>query len=434
MIGILSSAGHDARFGYAYRPRGRLERIVRPFMTESSLLDVVAPVDQFRAMVIGDPALQLRLSRLEGDEDFVTAAIDVAAAAGIALDLDMLHVAMRPDPLGLRRFSGAAITSRAAPEGHWLPGAVVPSVGELAVDWAHFADTPLSEPFFEESLRQKRHLPLNRLVQPRTPLATLEAAAGENAPAPAGFVFHLSRCGSTLVSQMLAADPRNIVVSEAAPIDSIVQLGTARPDVPIEERARLLRAMVGALGRGRVGDGGAYVVKLDSWHTIALPLFRIAFPDTPWLFLYRDPIEILVSHARMPGAQTVFGALPFDPYGIENGAAMHPDEYAACALGRIATAVVEHIGLGGGLLVNYADLPGAMETRILPHFDIALDEAGRAALIGALGRDAKSPNTGFTGDSEAKQRAASTELRANAAAWLDEPYRLLEALRVAGQE
>jgi hypothetical protein len=402
-------------------------------MTESSLLDAVAPVDRFRAMVIADPALQLRLSRLEGDEDFIAAVVEIAGSAGITLAPDALHPAMRPDPIGLRRFSGAAITSRTAPEGHWLPGAVVASPGELAVDWVHFADTPLSEPFFEDSLRRKRHLPLNRLIQPRTPLATLEAAAGEAAPVPSGFVFHLSRCGSTLISQMLAADPRNVVVSEAAPIDSIVQLGTARADVPIEERARLLRAMVGALGRGRVGPDGSYVVKLDSWHTIALPLFRIAFPETPWVFLYRDPVEILVSHARMAGAQTVFGALPFDPYGIENGADMHPDAFAACALGRIATAVVEHIGQGGGLLVNYADLPGAMEAQILPHFGIALDDSGRAALVEALGRDAKSPTTGFTGDSEAKQRAASAALRANAAAWLDEPYRLLETLRVAGR-
>ena len=42
----------------------------------------------------------------------------------------------------------------------------------------------------------------------------------------------MSRCGSTLVSQMLAALPQNIVISEAAPIDAVVQLNRAQPDLP----------------------------------------------------------------------------------------------------------------------------------------------------------------------------------------------------------
>ncbi len=173
---------------------------------------------------------------------------------------------------------------------------------------------------------------------------------------------------------MFAADARNVVVSEAASIDSIVQLAASRTDVPIEQRIELLRMIVGALGRDRLDGAGHYVVKLDSWHTLALPLFRLAFPDTPWIFLYRDPVEILVSHARMAGAQTVPGAMPFEPYGIENAAEMHPDDYAARALGRTAEAVIEHFGLGGGMLVNYTELPDAVEARILPHFGIVPDD------------------------------------------------------------
>jgi hypothetical protein len=417
-------------------------------MTDSSLLDVAAPIDRFRACLIADPALQQRLSLLQDGEAFVLAMIDAAAEFGIAITIDEGHAALRADPLGLWRFSGAPVTSRTAPEGDWLPIAVVPSAGELAIDWAHFAGRPLAEPFFEDSLRQARHLPLNRLLQVRTPLAMLAESVGEDPPVPDGFVFHLSRCGSTLVSQMFAADPRNIVVSEAPPIDSVVQLATARPDVPIEQRVMLLRAMIGALGRVRTAESGHlpghfaghfpghfpghFIVKLDSWHTLALPLFRLAFPDTPWIFLYREPVEIMVSHARMPGSQTVFGALPFDPYGIENGADMAPDRYAGFALGRTASAVIEHLGLGGGLLVNYADLPAAMEAAILPHFGIVPDAGETAAMTAATRRDAKAPKESFGSDSAGKQQAASDELRAIAAASMDEAYRRLETLRLAG--
>jgi hypothetical protein len=131
----------------------------------------------------------------------------------------------------------------------------------------------------------------------------------------------------------------------------------------------------------------------------------------------------------MAGAQTVPGAMPFEPYGIENAAEMHPDDYAARALGCTADAVIEHLGLGGGVLVNYTELPDAVEARILPHFGIIPDEQGRRALAAASGRDAKAPLERFTRDSDAKQQAANAKLRANAALHMDEPYRRLEELR-----
>lgn len=403
-------------------------------MTDTSLLDAAAPIDRFRALLMADPALQQRLSAISDQNLFVDALVAAAADLGIAIQRDEAHAALKPDPLGIWRFSGAPVTSQTAPDGDWLPVAIVPSGGTLAVDWVHFAGRPLSDSFFEDSLRRARYLPLNRLVRPRTPLQTLGAPDGVDLRAPAGFVFHQSRCGSTLVAQMLAADPRNVVISEAAAIDSIVQLAAARTDVPTEQRVALLRMIVGTLGRDRLDGGGQYVVKLDSWHTLALPLFRLAFPDTPWIFLYRDPVEILVSHAHMAGAQTVPGAMPFEPYGIENAAEMLPDDYAARALGRTAAAVIEHLGLGGGMLVNYAELPDAVETRILPHFGIVPDEQARAALAAASTRNAKAPSERFARDSDKKQQAANDALRANAVLHMDEPYRLLEGLRHAGEK
>lgn len=403
-------------------------------MTDTSALDAAAPIDRFRALLMADPALQQRLSGIVEQESFIDALIAAAAGLGIVVTVDEARASLKPDPIGAWRFSGAPINSHMTPEGDWLPVAIVPSMGTLAVDWLHFAGHPLSDSFFEDSLRRARSLPFNRLVRPRTPLQSLAAPEGEALRVPTGFVFHQSRCGSTLVSQMFAADARNVVVSEAPPIDSIVQLAAARTDVPIEQRVDLLRLIVGALGRDRLNGAGHYVVKLDSWHTLALPLFRMAFPDTPWIFLYRDPVEILVSHARMAGAQTVPGALPFEPYGIEKTAEMHPDDYAARALGRTAEAVIENFGLGGGMLVNYAELPDAVEARILPHFGILPDEQARTALAAAACRDAKAPLERFAPDSDAKQKAANEKLRANAALHMDGPYRRLEELRCAGEK
>jgi hypothetical protein len=210
-----------------------------------------------------------------------------------------------------------------------------------------------------------------------------------------------------------------------------VQLLNANPGVPIEERARLLRAMVGVLGRDRKGDARHYVVKLDSWHALALPLFRYAFPDTPWIFQYRDPVEILVSQMRMRGIQATPGTTPRDLYGIVGGEDMSGEEYCARAFACICAAVLDQAGQGGGLLIDYASLPGAVEREILSHFGIEADADGRAAMKAAARRDAKAPSLSFAADAEAKQKEASEAVRAAVADHLAEPYRRLEAMRLA---
>src|SRR2546430_2644461 len=122
---------------------------------------------------------------------------------------------------------------------------------------------------------------------------------------PSGFIFHMSRCGSTLLTQMLAALAHNIVISEASPIDAVVRAPHVRPALSDDQHALWLRWMIGALGQPRSGNERHYFIKLDCWHTLALPLFRRAFPDVPWGFLYRDPVEVLVSQLRMPGPQII---------------------------------------------------------------------------------------------------------------------------------
>lgn len=401
-------------------------------MTDIRSSGAIAPLDRVREMVMADPDLQQRLYRIEEPGAFSDALVECAASAGIPLERAMVYKAMGFDPLGLDRFLATQLTGHDLPDRQWLPTAILPTEQELAVEWAHFGGAPLSSPFFEDELRQAQAQPFNRLFRQRTPLRGLaEARPADDFAAPDGFIFHLSRCGSTLVSQMLAALPGAIIVSEAAPLDAVVQLLNANPGAPIEERARLLRAMVGVLGRDRSGDARHYVVKLDSWHALALPLFRHAFPDTPWIFQYRDPAEILVSQMRMRGIQATPGTMARDLYGIVGGEDMPAEEYCARAFACICAVVLDHARSGDGLLVNYASLPGAVEDEILAHFGIEADADGRAAMNAVAGRDAKAPSLPFAADTEAKQKEASEAIRAAVADHLAEPYRRLEAMRLA---
>ena len=383
----------------------------------------------FAALVLADAALAARLAAIDDGAAFIAEAIGSAQAHGIALTEVDLRPAAQQDVLGLSRWSDARLGGSALPPRDWLPVAVASAAGAIAIDWARFGAEPLREPFYEEALRRVLRLPFNRAFRYRTGLQDIVAQADVmESVAPAGFIFHMSRCGSTLVAQMLAALPDSVVISEAPPLDAVVQLGR---NLAPDDAVRALRAMVAAFGRKRSGRERRYVVKLDCWHTLALPLFRRAFPELPWVFLYRDPVEVLVSQMRQRGMQMVPQYLPPRFYGIADADATMDEDYCARVLGVICRAVLDHHALGGGLVVNYRELPGAVTTAILPHFGIACGDDERQAMRRTAERDAKSPSLPFAGDTQIKQRAATAKIHDAAARHLHEIYARLEALSSA---
>ncbi|WP_230772535.1 sulfotransferase [Sphingomonas sp. Leaf4] len=389
-----------------------------------------AMLARLRDAIDTDPALAARLAAIVDGHSFAIVAHAEAAAFGIDLSLAAIAAAIRPDPLGLERFALPLPTHHEWPAPAWLPVAVADGAAGPVVEWLHFAGRRLTEPFFEEAVRRARCLPLNRLRPVRTPLdrfaETMPAGA---AFAPSGFVFHLSRCGSTLVAQMLAAVPDHVVASEPPPLDAIVQRASTGDAAARGIAVAQLRAMVAALLRDRHGDRRIGVVKLDCWHMLAWELFAEAFSDVPFLFLYRDPVEILVSHARRPGSQTVPGLIPH--LAEDSDAAADPAMFGARLLGRIADAATDAVRARRAIAVRYDALPDAFFDRILPHFGIAVDDAGRTAMRAAGGRDAKAPTTRFIDDRAAKHVEATPELRGRAAALVTPAVARLDAAEAA---
>lgn len=388
----------------------------------------------FRQAVMADPMLQARLSGITHPEAFGPAALAAANALGIALDHAAIAAAGRPDPLALDRFGTQPPWARGWPGPGWRPVGVVATMGGAAVDWAHFGTLRPSDPFYSETADRARALPFNRLIRLRTTLESLVSDAPTTMRRPDGFVHHASRCGSTLIAQMLGAIAGATVLSEPPPLDDVVQIACAPS--PIEDssaaeagRIALLRAMVGALGQPGEGDDvGPYFIKLDCWHARALPLFRRAFPDTPFVLAYRDPVEIMASHRRRRGMQMVPGLLPGSIFGIDAMSGMPLDDFGGLVLDRILLAMFDHGD--GGALVDYAELPDAVATVVLPHFGMNATAADRAVMANTARRSAKEPEKRFMPDSAAKQASADAALyRATAAARVT--YGLLEQRRLA---
>jgi hypothetical protein len=304
-----------------------------------------------------------------------------------------------------------------------MPIRVFGSETDLLVDWCHVGSTRLDDPFFEQTVERCLRRPFNLAFRRTTSLADLEDWAGDDERAPAGLVFHMSRCGSTLVAQMLAALDEHVVISEAGPIDAVL-----RAPAPSEAvRVRRLRAMVAAIAHSQGPAAGRVFVKFDAWHALAIPTVRRAFADTPWVFLYREPVEVLASQAREPGSHTVPGVLPPALFGIDvqDVVATRHGEYGARVIGAICAAALEHVD-EQALLVNYDNLPDAIE-EIAAHLELDPTSEAWAQMRGPASFDAKTPSLPY----EASRRAPSDEVRAWAERYLRASYDALETARRA---
>ena len=349
---------------------------------------------------------------------FVAATVDAAAARGIVdHGSDRARGAERSEALVARTVGVSApplsLDGWTPIRVHWRD--------EPVVEWCWMDGLAFSDPFFVQTVERAFTTPFSLLFRRETPLDALDEI--EPGLDPSGFVFHVSRCGSTLVSGMLAAVPQHLVLSEPLPFDHIL-----RADASEDDKVRWLRSIVSALGRRRRGDERAYVLKLDAWSTCDLGTVRRAFPEVPWVFLFRDPVEVLASHFRQRGAHMVPGALDPRLFGLDFDviAQMPPEEYCARVLAAICRSALEHRD-ERALFVDYRELPSAVFDRILDTFGLECDDVERAEMAKVAGFDAKNPHLLFSDDREAKEREASPALREAADRWVRPLYEELLA-------
>lgn len=314
----------------------------------------------------------------------------------------------------------------------WIPIRLYCQDQRTMVDWCYLGPSGFRDPFFSQTVEHCLRLPFNQIFRHQTSIEALRQINDQCPGLPAaGFIFHMSRCGSTLVSQMLAALESHIVISEAPLVDWILSPDARRPPVTEQQRVEWLHWLISVLGQPRLGAERKLFVKFDAWHIFYLPLIRLAFPDVPWLFLYRDPVEVLVSQFDMRGAHMVPGVIAPEIFGmdLQTAVALTPENYCARVLGAICQAGLEH-HLDGGRLINYTQLPEIVWTSVLDFFGVSLSESELGLLQGVARQDAKNPSNAFTDDKAGKRQRATPAIQKAAADWLYPVYEGLEAARL----
>ena len=316
----------------------------------------------------------------------------------------------------------------------WIPIRIYWKERRPLVDWCWIGTRRFSEPFFDHTIDACQRLPFSNLFRPQTAIEMLrERHEIQPGLEPEGFIFHMSRCGSTLVSQMLAALPKNVVISEAGSIDSVLRAKFREPSLTDEERTDWLRWIVSALGQRRVGDEKHLFIKFDSWSVMDLSLIRRAYPVVPWIFLYRNPVEVLVSQLAHRGAHMVPGGIEPELFGmkLDEVFQMSPEEYCARVLARICDAALQHHQSSAGMMINYDQLPEAVWTRVADFFGLEVSDADMERFRLVANVDAKNPGLGFESDSQPKQNKANKTVRVTAARWLSPVYEQLETARLS---
>jgi hypothetical protein len=238
---------------------------------------------------------------------------------------------------------------------------------------------------------------------------------------PSGFIFHVSRCGSTLVTRMLSLLDRVIVLPEPTILGQVCSLDEAL--LPAADRPLVLQQVVSALGQRRSGNENALVIKLPSSDILHLKLFRSAFPEAPWVFLHRDPVEVLVSVLENPTgwlrAKRAGRPLLLPGLSGDDLRAMSDEEYCARTLAAFYRCALDEFG-PAARVVDYRRLPSAVVNEIAELFVLECNEEERQRMLGTVhiySKDRAGQRV-FVSDAERKQSAASTDLRRLVQAWV----------------
>ena len=315
----------------------------------------------------------------------------------------------------------------------WIPIRVGWESAAAQVDWILLGDQRFTHPFFEDTIQEALRHPFHQAFRRTSGMEALQAWYQERRGLPPqGFVFHMSRCGSTLLSQVLARVESNIVLSEPPPVDSILRGHQRNPALTADRRAEELRWILSALGQQRHPAEERIFVKFDCWSVAELPAIRLAFPDVPWIFVYRDPLEVLASQLRQRALWCLPGGLDPTVFGLKRTelADLPLDEYCSRLLGRICEIALHHLEEeSGGVPVNYSELPQYCFSGMLRHFRLDPVPHDLNRMRQAAAFNSKTPTVAFEADGDEKQQAVTNRMRELAHRWIDPVYNQLEAKR-----
>ena len=326
----------------------------------------------------------------------------------------------------------------------WLPVDAVVVNGRPGLTWMDMSGVSLAEPFFQQTVDKLKAEDPNRgeLFTEFDTLVQLENQF--DSVSPSGFIFHSSRCGSTLLANACRALDGALVLSEPPAVDKLITRFITDTDEHHTKSTLysiFLRAVVSALGQKRTGDERHLFVKFACCSVSQIERIRRIWPNVPWVFLYRDPVETIVSNMHNLPAwlqdedhRVLASITETSPGEVAN---MTREELCARSIGSFfATARAAHrVANDRALLLNYNQLNLTEIANVLEFFGVRPAAAEMDNIARQTQKYSKSASgeRAFVADAGAKQLAASALVREMAERWANNSYQLLEQTRLGNQ-
>lgn len=319
----------------------------------------------------------------------------------------------------------------------WMPVDAVIVDGRPGIWWMNMEGVCLAEPFFQQTVERARYENPARGERFTEFDALIQLEKMLDSVPPTGFIFHASRCGSTLVANVCRAIAGSIVLAEANVIDKLVaRFITDAVEGSVKDLlySVFLRGAVNALAQRRTGNERYLFVKFSCCSVSQLERIRRIWTRVPWLFLYRDPIETIVSNLTTPppwladqDRRILAGIIGSSSASVS---AMSREELCARAIGSFYT-MAHRLADDNCMLLNYNQLSVHATSRMFEFFRVSPSPAELDVITcgsRVYSKEASAART-FVADTDAKQRLASDRVREMAEKWALEPYCLLEQKR-----
>lgn len=298
--------------------------------------------------------------------------------------------------------------------------------GDGIVHWLRTPGASFRDPFFRMTTNRIFARARGRLLM-ETGVDALFRQGARARLYPAGFIYHVSRCGSTVLSNMLNVVADHFVLAEPTPLGALFQRSTLFAD---EQWVELIRASINSLSAHAPSSARHFFLKFSHVMTHQVPLIRSAFPSVREIFVYRDPIEVVVSLVSNDPLPWIWSE---SLSGIPRMRAMEMPvtELTSRIVGAMLKAMCEHVS-EHTLLINYSQLGPSTPGMLLRHFGITPTDSIIAKMVSGLSHYSKDPthSRSFIADSSKKRELASAAICLSVEDHAADAYRRLEAIRI----
>lgn len=273
----------------------------------------------------------------------------------------------------------------------------------LICEWLQNDAHPFAEPFFDETISRLKYSPDNRRkFRMLAHIDMLEEWASTTEKRhPAAIIFHISRCGSTLFSQMLSTQLKYMVLAEVPFFDELLRLPFKNNTISKTKAGSLFDAALQAYIQASYIRPEKLFIKADSWHLHFHETLRILYPGVPFILLYRHPMEVLRSQQRRRGIQSVPGMIEPGVFGFSEDMPGYYDldKYMSDVLQSYFEKMIRFAGDPNSILINYNEGPMAGLEKILSATGISLPAAALKKMEDRAGFHGKYPGQLFLKES-----------------------------------